>query len=260
VAHQFKPQHTSETRSNLPDFQLACPYLGFQGDRQTRARVPSVAHRCFSDVAKPKPVTEAHQQSFCIGTNYDECAIFKASAKVIPMPLVTPVTVPLPSSAGPPPAIILMAILVLLGAMALAILVIARTWSNSDSVRDPAPAAARTPDDATVNAQATVAGASPTAPLASTTVAVVAPSETAVLATATVAAATPTSAPATATPTTPPTAVPTPVAAPRRYTVLNGDSYIGIAAKLGVTLDELLRVNGRTQQTPLYPNDVLIIP
>ena len=42
--------------------------------------------------------------------------------------------------------------------------------------------------------------------------------------------------------------------------VLNGDSYIGIARKLGIDLDDLLRASRRTQNTPLYPGDIPQLP
>ncbi len=44
------------------------------------------------------------------------------------------------------------------------------------------------------------------------------------------------------------------------YTVKNGDTLIGIAGKLGVTLDELLGANGLTADSRILPGQKLIVP
>ena len=94
------------------------------------------------------------------------------------------------------------------------------------------------------------------------------------VATSTLGPSPPTNAPATAADPSPmPTQVavasptpappPTPTALPTRettHTVLIGESYIGIANKLGIDLNDLLRANRRTVNTPLYPGDVLQLP
>lgn len=72
---------------------------------------------------------------------------------------------------------------------------------------------------------------------------------------------TPTLAPtATPIPTATPTPSPTPTPAPIAYTVLAGDTLLGIAGNFGITLDQLLAANGWTTPPPLRPNMVLVIP
>ena len=44
------------------------------------------------------------------------------------------------------------------------------------------------------------------------------------------------------------------------YTVQPGDSWYSIAEEQGVDIDELLRVNGATKETMLYPDQVIKIP
>lgn len=47
---------------------------------------------------------------------------------------------------------------------------------------------------------------------------------------------------------------------PKTYTVLNGDFWVGIADKVGVTLSALLQSNNAASSAPLYPGDVLCLP
>ncbi len=72
---------------------------------------------------------------------------------------------------------------------------------------------------------------------------------------------------ATATPTPKPTPKPTPEPtteppAPIEYIVQEGDTASGIAASFGVTVEDLLAVNGLTQEDApfIQPGDVLVIP
>lgn len=44
------------------------------------------------------------------------------------------------------------------------------------------------------------------------------------------------------------------------YTVQPGESWYSIAEEQGVDIDELLRVNGATKETMLYPGQVIKIP
>ncbi len=70
---------------------------------------------------------------------------------------------------------------------------------------------------------------------------------------------TPTSTP-TPVPTPTPTPSPTPTPAPIAYTVVSGDTLLGIAGNFGITLDQLLAANNWTTPPPLLPNMVLVIP
>jgi membrane-bound lytic murein transglycosylase D len=46
----------------------------------------------------------------------------------------------------------------------------------------------------------------------------------------------------------------------RRYTVVRGDTPSGIASKSGVSLSALLRANGLSSRSTIYPGQVLVIP
>ncbi len=46
----------------------------------------------------------------------------------------------------------------------------------------------------------------------------------------------------------------------RPYVVVPGDSYIRIAERFAVDINDMLRLNNRTVNTPLYPRDVLRMP
>ncbi len=78
----------------------------------------------------------------------------------------------------------------------------------------------------------------------------------------------PTATPAPGTPTATPTAAPTeaPTAAPTQppgqleYTVVEGDTWNGIAEAFGVDAADLAAVNGQTLDYVLQPGDVLVIP
>ena len=47
---------------------------------------------------------------------------------------------------------------------------------------------------------------------------------------------------------------------PQRYTIVFGDSWFGLADRTAVALDELLRLNGATVETPLYPGTDVCLP
>lgn len=57
-----------------------------------------------------------------------------------------------------------------------------------------------------------------------------------------------------------PTPTPTPTPAPIAYTVVSGDTLLGIAGNFGLSLDQLLAANNWTTPPPLMPNMVLVIP
>jgi LysM repeat protein len=64
-------------------------------------------------------------------------------------------------------------------------------------------------------------------------------------------------------PTTQPTATPTPAPqtpAPNQYTVVEGDTWYGIAEALGVDAEALAAANGLTLDDFIRPGDVLVIP
>ena len=64
-------------------------------------------------------------------------------------------------------------------------------------------------------------------------------------------------------PTTQLTATPTPVAqtpAPNQYTVVEGDTWFGIADALGVDAEALAAANGLTLEDFIRPGEVLVIP
>lgn len=65
---------------------------------------------------------------------------------------------------------------------------------------------------------------------------------------------------ATPIPTATPTPTLTPTPAPISYTVLAGDTLLGIAGNFGITLDQLLAANNWTTPPPLRPQMVLVIP
>jgi LysM repeat protein len=46
----------------------------------------------------------------------------------------------------------------------------------------------------------------------------------------------------------------------RSYTVQSGDSYAAIAQRFGTTAERLVELNKRTLDSPLHPNDVLLLP
>ena len=60
-----------------------------------------------------------------------------------------------------------------------------------------------------------------------------------------------------------PTAVPTPTAeppAPIEYTVVDGDTWYGIAEAYGIDAESLAAANGLTLEDIIQPGDVLLIP
>ena len=65
----------------------------------------------------------------------------------------------------------------------------------------------------------------------------------------------------TATPAPSPAATPVPIPqGPLEYTVVGGDTLYGIAGSFGVSMEDLLAVNGLTEDALLHPGDVLVIP
>jgi hypothetical protein len=72
--------------------------------------------------------------------------------------------------------------------------------------------------------------------------------------------------PAAESPTTAPEATPSPApetpppAAPAQYTVVEGDTWFGIAGTLGVDAEALAAANGRTLEDFIQPGEVLVVP
>ncbi len=64
---------------------------------------------------------------------------------------------------------------------------------------------------------------------------------------------------ATAKPTAKPTAAPTPVG-PLEYTVVENDTWLGIAAAFDVDAEQLAAFNGKTTDDFIQPGEVLLIP
>jgi LysM repeat protein len=68
----------------------ACPFVALELDRDRRSDKPDYRHRCFAEPT-PQPRAIAHQQAYCLSTNFAACPIFmdwavRAAARPVPVP------------------------------------------------------------------------------------------------------------------------------------------------------------------------------
>lgn len=99
------------TERGLPtvDSALACPFVAFEDDRDSRATSPDHRHRCYAEV-RPAPRALAHQQAYCLSSAFAVCPTFQdwarreaaqarsdaAAASADPIGLSRPEETPLP--------------------------------------------------------------------------------------------------------------------------------------------------------------------
>jgi LysM repeat protein len=58
----------------------ACPFLAFEDDREHRATVPDHRHRCYAET-RPAPRAVAHQERYCLTSDFPTCPTFQAWAR-----------------------------------------------------------------------------------------------------------------------------------------------------------------------------------
>lgn len=70
------------TEPGLPivDGAIACPFVAFEGDRDSRATSPDHLHRCYAEV-RPAPRALAHQQAYCLSSAFAVCPTFQDWAR-----------------------------------------------------------------------------------------------------------------------------------------------------------------------------------
>ncbi len=70
------------TERELPtvDSALACPFVAFEDDRDSRATSPDHRHRCYAEV-RPAPRALAHQQAYCLSSAFAVCPTFQDWAR-----------------------------------------------------------------------------------------------------------------------------------------------------------------------------------
>lgn len=70
------------TEHGLPivDGAIACPFVAFEGDRDSRATSPDHLHRCYAEV-RPAPRALAHQQAYCLSSAFAVCPTFQDWAR-----------------------------------------------------------------------------------------------------------------------------------------------------------------------------------
>ena len=70
------------TEPGLPivDGAIACPFVAFEGDRDSRATSPDHLHRCYAEV-RPAPRALAHQQAYCLSSAFAVCQTFQDWAR-----------------------------------------------------------------------------------------------------------------------------------------------------------------------------------
>ena len=70
------------TEPGLPsvDGAIACPFVAFEGDRDSRATSPDLLHRCYAEV-RPAPRALAHQQAYCLSSAFAVCPTFQDWAR-----------------------------------------------------------------------------------------------------------------------------------------------------------------------------------
>lgn len=73
---------TGMTERGLPmvDSALACPFVAFDDDRDSRATSPDHRHRCYAEV-RPAPRALAHQQAYCLSSAFAVCPTFQDWAR-----------------------------------------------------------------------------------------------------------------------------------------------------------------------------------
>ena len=72
----------SMTEHGLPSVEgaIACPFVAFEGDRDSRATSPDHLHRCYAEV-RPAPRALAHQQAYCLSSAFAVCPTFQDWAR-----------------------------------------------------------------------------------------------------------------------------------------------------------------------------------
>ncbi len=215
------------------DATRSCPWLGLDGARDSHYREPFADHRCFRGPGGAVQPNESHQLVYCLGSQHADCPVFESgwqeAVKRQPK-LANSVRATAPIAGGLPMPVgwvrttaALAALLLAAGAVFAGSLVAFDRYSTKKS------------DSSTVQASAQKPSA-----------------------TASVAAAATTPGPTVAATFTP---LPTATATPKRtYVVQPGDGYTAIARKLDIDVNQLLRVNNRTIDTPLFPGAVLELP
>ncbi len=58
----------------------ACPFLAFEDDREHRSTVPDHRHRCYAET-RPAPRAVAHQERYCLTSDFPSCPTFQAWAR-----------------------------------------------------------------------------------------------------------------------------------------------------------------------------------
>jgi len=58
----------------------ACPFLAFEDDREHRSTVPDHRHRCYAET-RPAPRAVAHQERYCLTSEFPTCPTFQAWAR-----------------------------------------------------------------------------------------------------------------------------------------------------------------------------------
>ena len=239
-----------------------CPYLGLPDDDRTHFSFADPAHRCHVK-AKLVPIDLGHQGSFCLTPQFPACKRYipprtlgAAAERPVPVPVaaddtpavapVAPVTTATTATKGawmPPTdpgkgrgvgrAAGLVAVLVVLALVALI---------GAGSITDLVSGSA-----ATGTPQSSVAVSTP--PTAKTQPTVSTSTEAPTVA--------PTQAPASDAAAT---SAPTPSATPTIYVVARGDSLLSIAAKFGVTLKAIRKVNDIADPNHILVGQKLVIP
>jgi hypothetical protein len=204
--------------------QLTCPWLGLERDAATHAQRPTSAHRCYRDPKKAFSVSEDHQVGFCLAAEHAACPAFERGWRIIEArngKKALPRAISHPRNPAAKRPLWLLGSLVLSSLVIFLVSYVALVGLKSGS-------------------RAIETDAPGAEPSASTSAAV------------TAVAPTPTPEPS---PTVAATATPQ-----RSYTVQSGDSYAAIAQRFGTTAERLVELNKRTLDSPLHPNDVLLLP
>jgi hypothetical protein len=64
----------------IVDGAVACPFVAFEDDRESRASSPDQRHRCFAEV-RPAPRAQAHQDAYCLSSAFPMCPTFQDWAR-----------------------------------------------------------------------------------------------------------------------------------------------------------------------------------